>query len=564
MAGAVHAEKQRPDVLREIVPPVARSATLTVGHAFDPAEAEADRVADTVIARLRADSADAHEHAGTCEHGVQRSSAPAAAAEVGREGGALSAGLTADIESQRGRGSALPAGVRRRMESAFGHELGDVSIHTGDKAARLSSAVSAKAFTTGNDIFFGAGQFRPDTPAGEHMLAHELAHTQQQGRGIGRKTIHRWWDLSQEKVDWTRATEIRTLKTRFVWFVKDSEGDEMVVKLENQPVGLGQLAGEMHMSMGTAASVLQKRLTGRDKAWISQMLQTPAVSAGDSWGKFADNNKAFKAVGLPDGGVTDANKDQYGRMMALHELRESKDDLLGMSVAAGKSAEESAKPNTPGNGAKDDTVLRNRLETNGHPRQLGRITAVDLFLGNKDRVFRGNMGNWFYDPRGATTLIDHVDQGTGMAGKFAKATPFDKWSVGASKENPDGAGALLADGAIDSTVSEALGEIAREANFHGDKGFKKWLDEDTGSGTRRAKIEAEMAAGIREEKKKLVKVFTSTRFTIGGKQNRQQKKELKAIAQQASADDANHRTFGGQGNDYYAVLKERAAWLKSH
>ena len=450
------------------------------------------------------------------------------------------------------------------MESAFGRDLGDVSIHTDEHAAKLSSAVSARAFTTGRDIFFGAGQFRPDTPAGEHMLAHELAHTHQQGAAIGRKTIHRWWDMGQDKIDWSRATEIRTLKTRFVWFVKDTEGDEMVVKLENQPIGLGQLVGEMHSSMGTAGSVLQKRLNPRDKAWISQMLQQPGMATGESWGKFAEQNKDFDAHGLAKGGVDDSNKDQYGRMMALHELRSSKDDLLGMSMAAGKSAEESAKPTKPGQGgtSKGDTVLRNRLETNGHPRQLGQITAVDLFLGNKDRVFRGNMGNWFYDSRGATTLIDHVDQGTGMAAKYLRGTPLDKWSVGTAVDA--GAGALMADGAINQTVQEALGEIAREANFHGDKGFKKWLDEDTGAGKRRGKIEAEMAEGMREQKKKLIKVFTSTRFTVGGKKARQQKKDLKAVAQKAAAEDANHAKFGGQGNDYYAVLKERAAWLKKN
>ena len=35
--------------------------------------------------------------------------------------------------------------------------------------------------------------------------------------------------------------------------------------------------------------------------------------------------------------------------------------------------------------------------------QLGRITAVDLFMGNQDRAVVGNIGNWFYDPANAIT-----------------------------------------------------------------------------------------------------------------------------------------------------------------
>ena len=43
------------------------------------------------------------------------------------------------------------------MESAFGRDFGGVSVHTDASAAELSRSVSAKAFTTGNDIFFGDG-----------------------------------------------------------------------------------------------------------------------------------------------------------------------------------------------------------------------------------------------------------------------------------------------------------------------------------------------------------------------------------------------------------------------
>ena len=81
----------------------------------------------------------------------------------------------------RGGGAPLPEEVRGRLESAFGSGLGSVRVHADDRAAKLSQSLSAKAFTVGSDVFFGAGQFRPDTAAGEHTLAHEVAHVVQGG-----------------------------------------------------------------------------------------------------------------------------------------------------------------------------------------------------------------------------------------------------------------------------------------------------------------------------------------------------------------------------------------------
>jgi hypothetical protein len=53
-------------------------------------------------------------------------------------------------------------------------------VHADADADLLASAVAARAFTTGTDIFFAAGQYRPDTPTGDRLLAHELAHVVQQ------------------------------------------------------------------------------------------------------------------------------------------------------------------------------------------------------------------------------------------------------------------------------------------------------------------------------------------------------------------------------------------------
>lgn len=80
-------------------------------------------------------------------------------------------------------GAPLRADVRERFESSLGSDLSSVRVHTGGASAEASAAVGAKAYTVGSDIHFGAGQYQPDDPFGLHLLAHEVAHTQQQASG---------------------------------------------------------------------------------------------------------------------------------------------------------------------------------------------------------------------------------------------------------------------------------------------------------------------------------------------------------------------------------------------
>jgi hypothetical protein len=88
------------------------------------------------------------------------------------------------INGSRGGGQPLPDGVRGSMESKFGQDFGGVRVHTGAGSAGAARSLNAQAFTTGQDIHFGAGQYRPGTPAGDKLLAHELTHTvQQTGNG---------------------------------------------------------------------------------------------------------------------------------------------------------------------------------------------------------------------------------------------------------------------------------------------------------------------------------------------------------------------------------------------
>jgi hypothetical protein len=92
------------------------------------------------------------------------------------------------IDQARGGGQGMDHGTRTRMESAFGADFSGVRIHTDARADGLSQSHSARAFTTGSDVFFRQGEYSPGSSSGRELLAHELTHVvQQNGDGIQRK-----------------------------------------------------------------------------------------------------------------------------------------------------------------------------------------------------------------------------------------------------------------------------------------------------------------------------------------------------------------------------------------
>lgn len=90
----------------------------------------------------------------------------------------------------RQSGQTLPSATQSDMEKHFGHDFGQVRIHADDKASTAASAIHARAFTFGQHIVFGRGQFRPQQAKGKLLLAHELAHVIQQKQGGSPPPFH--------------------------------------------------------------------------------------------------------------------------------------------------------------------------------------------------------------------------------------------------------------------------------------------------------------------------------------------------------------------------------------
>lgn len=79
-------------------------------------------------------------------------------------------------------GKPLDPEVRAVMEDRMGHDFGQVRVHADGKAAHSTKKRGAIAYTSGDDIVLGFEQDAVKTPPGQAILAHELAHTIQQGK----------------------------------------------------------------------------------------------------------------------------------------------------------------------------------------------------------------------------------------------------------------------------------------------------------------------------------------------------------------------------------------------
>ena len=91
-------------------------------------------------------------------------------------------------EVLRSQGRPLDPATRTFMEPRFGHDFSRVRVHTDAKAAESARAVNALAYTVGEHVVFGSGQYVPHTATGRQLAVHELAHVVQQSQG-GAETI---------------------------------------------------------------------------------------------------------------------------------------------------------------------------------------------------------------------------------------------------------------------------------------------------------------------------------------------------------------------------------------
>ncbi|HYP42307.1 MAG TPA: DUF4157 domain-containing protein, partial [Chloroflexia bacterium] len=137
------------------------------------------------------------------------------------------AGQGATLQSQRATSSQLSSMVRQvlstpgeplgdtraYMEPRFGHDFSNVRVHTDARAAESARTLNAGAYTVGQDIVFGHNRYAPNTSEGRKLIAHELAHTIQQGIEVAGRgdtlEVSKPGDRAEREADSVAASVLR-------------------------------------------------------------------------------------------------------------------------------------------------------------------------------------------------------------------------------------------------------------------------------------------------------------------------------------------------------------------
>ena len=116
-------------------------------------------------------------------------------------------------------GRPLDPDTRAFMESRFARDFSQVRVHADNKAAQSAQTVKALAYTVGQHIVFGTGQYRPDRKTGRQLLAHELTHTVQQ-RSLASLATGETSQIpigaSRSNVEWEASSAAESITSRKV------------------------------------------------------------------------------------------------------------------------------------------------------------------------------------------------------------------------------------------------------------------------------------------------------------------------------------------------------------
>ncbi|MEH2467346.1 eCIS core domain-containing protein [Nostoc sp.] len=165
---------------------------LTIGEPGDKYEQEADRVAAQVVNQINAPVSVQssqnlqREEISQEEKGLQMK--PMLQLRSAKVGMTAAPEVEASIKQARGGGQSLAKSIREPMEQAIGADFSRVKVHTDSRANQLNQSIHAKAFTTGQNVFFRQGEYNPGSRGGQELIAHELTHVvQQNGRAVAQR-----------------------------------------------------------------------------------------------------------------------------------------------------------------------------------------------------------------------------------------------------------------------------------------------------------------------------------------------------------------------------------------
>ena len=334
--------------------------------------------------------------------------------------------IQADFESSlngaKSGGSSLDSVFRAKVEPEMNADFSGVKVHTDSTADTLSKSIQAKAFTTGNDIFFKQGEYNPNSKSGQELLTHELTHTIQQGSSQqiqAKQNSSSIQPFTQDIIQRTlNQNQINRLKNRLgvnkYKKVVSAELGEYFITLDNKQLNYYKLMqntifdeiinglkesslsnlGVTTANFGQVADLLGAAIeTGEDAATILSNLPSFLGSASNMIGSGVD--AGIEGVGGGIGGI----KDTIEGGMSIKD--QSKYVEGGMSLVSGLSGIASLVPGVPdavgiaGAGAKslggvtkmaNTKINRNAInklksDSNANPTFIEALKVLDDSIG---------------------------------------------------------------------------------------------------------------------------------------------------------------------------------------
>jgi hypothetical protein len=227
---------------------MAIQAKLTIGQPNDKYEQEADATAARVVQQINSPITSQSQpvQRQEIEEDEELQMKPLIQRRESIVGGEASTDLESAIQSARGSGQSLDANLQQSMGQAMGADFSGVKVHTDSQSDQLNKSIQAKAFTTGQDLFFRQGAYEPSSRGGQELIAHELTHVVQQNGGAVQRMNHQidatksvvqraWveddgvhmWDELVDGVTWfAQGSEVMWFNITDASEIKDGREDE--------------------------------------------------------------------------------------------------------------------------------------------------------------------------------------------------------------------------------------------------------------------------------------------------------------------------------------------------
>ncbi len=227
---------------------------LTIGKPNDRYEQEADRVAARVVQQINRPTlvspvqGEVVQRKENKEAGLRMKPMVEQGKSIGE--GETSTELSGEINRARGGGRPLDVGGQQSMGQAMGADFSGVRVHTDERADSLNQSLSARAFTTGRDIFFRQGTYQPGSKEGQRLIAHELTHVGHQNGNL--QVIQRDETPLSSKVKGTKEKDKQSVESRFHTRKEEKE------KLEGAEIGAKKIVEASSEAFKQAYELLAK------------------------------------------------------------------------------------------------------------------------------------------------------------------------------------------------------------------------------------------------------------------------------------------------------------------